>query len=249
MRKKRNRYQHVARLAALFAGLLVLSTAWIVFDDLFAPRREPATVVEIPSLCGMQTDALALPEWIDAEIEYRYDTAHPAGTVIAQSPAGGSRRRLTAESPRCELRLTVSMGTHHLAMPATVGRDVREVERELREMGLSVRREGRRSAYPDGSVLKSEPRAGELIPEGATVTLTVSTGTPSAVATVPSVVGLAQSEAIVQLWLHEISLDRIVEIDADAPAGTVVAQSLVAGTRVTASSKITLYVSRFGGEE
>lgn len=249
MRKIKNRNRHVARFAALFAALLALSAAWIVFDDLFAPRHETAMAVEIPDFCGRQAEAISMPEWIDAKTEYRYDPAHPAGTVIAQSPRGGSRRRLTAQHPRCELRLTVSMGARRLAMPATVGQDVREAERILRELGFSVRRIERKSAYPEGAVLESEPRAGELLPEGATVTLTVSTGAPSAFSIVPDVVGLGRSEALVQLWLNEISLEQMIEIDADLPAGTVVAQSLVAGTRVAASSKITLYVSRFRGEE
>lgn len=249
MRNNKNKGRHVPRFVLLFAVLLAACTAWIVFDDLFAPRRESATSVEIPSLCGSRVETLSVPEWIDAKLEYRYDPAYPAGTVIAQSPVGGSRRRLTAQNPRCELRLTVSMGVRRLAMPAVVGQDVRDAERELRELGFSVCRVERKSAYPEGAVLESAPRAGELLPEGATVTLTVSTGAPSAVAIVPDVVGLTRSEALVQLWLNEISLEQMIEIDADAPAGTVVAQSLVAGTRVVASSKITLYVSRFGGEE
>lgn len=249
MRKNKNRNRRAVRFAALFAALLAFMAAWIVFDDLFAPRHETAMAVEIPDFCGKRAEAISIPEWIDAKTEYRYDPTHPAGTVIAQSPGGGSRRRLTAQSPRCEVKLTVSAGTHRIAMPETVGLDVREAERSLRGLGFSVRRIERKSAYPEGAVLKSEPHAGELLPEGATVTLTVSTGAPSAVAIVPDVVGLGRSEALVQLWLNEISLEQMIEIDADLPAGTVVAQSLVAGTRVAASSKITLYVSRFRGEE
>lgn len=249
MRKNKNRNRHAVYFAALFAALLALGAGWIVFDDLFAPRHETAMAVEIPDFCGKQAEALSIPDWIDAKTEYRYDPVSPAGTVIAQSPGGGSRRRLTEQSPRCEVKLTVSAGVHRIAMPATVGLDVREAERDLRQLGFSVRRIERKSAYPEGAVLESEPRAGELLSEGATVTLTVSTGAPSAFAIVPDVVGLGRSEALVQLWLNEISLEQMIEIDADLPAGTVVAQSLVAGTRVASSSKITLYVSRFRGEE
>lgn len=249
MRKNQNKYRHVPRFAALMAALLALSAAWIVFDDLFAPRHESAVSVEIPDLCGAYAETLSVPEWMELRTEYRYDAAHPAGTVIAQSPAGGSRRRLTAQNSRCEVKLTVSAGVHRIAMPSVVGEDIREAERALRAMGLAVRRVERRSAYPEGAVLESQPRAGELVAEGVTVTLTVSTGAPSAVATVPDVVGLTRSEAIVRLWLNGIALDQMIEIDDGHPAGTVVAQSLVAGTRVAASSKMTIYVSRFCGKE
>lgn len=249
MRKNKNKYRPVRGFAVLFALLLAICTAWIVFDDLFAPLGEVATSVEIPLLCGTRAEMLVTEDWMDVRIEYRYDPETPTGVVIAQSPAAGSRRRLTAQKPRCELRLTVSLGTRSLAMPEVIGRDARAAEAELRALGLTVRKTDRSSAYPEGRVLESQPRAGELLPEGATVTLTVSAGMPTATATVPDLRGLTRSEALVKIWLSQLTVGEVVEIDADAPAGEVVRQSLVAGTRVAVSSEISLYVSRAKYEE
>lgn len=229
---------------ALFAALLALSVIWIVVDDLFSPLGERSVSVEIPNFCGEPLTNLSYEGWMDRKIEYRYDPNTPPGVVLSQSPRAGSRRKLTAKRPTCLLTLTVSLGEETVILPDLAGTDAREAEGRLRELGFVVKISKRRGGYPDGRVIEIAPRAGTVLPRGAEVELTVSAGTPTPVTTVPDLKGLLRSEALVKLWLSQLTVAEVVEVESDLPSGSVVGQSLVPGTRVAASTKMTIYVSR-----
>ena len=224
--------------------VLAVAAAWIVFDDLFSPFGEKSLSVEIPDLCGKRLESVDLADWLDTKVEYRYDKRYAAGVILAQSPVGGSRRKLTAQNPQCKLTLTVSLGEETVVLPNVIGRDRREVEAQLREMGLGVKTETVTGTYPEGTVFDMEPRVGAEVPVGGTVKISVSAGTPSKTVTVPDVRGLSRSDALVQLWLAQLAVGDVIEVDADAEGGTVIRQSHQGGTLVLAGTKVTLYVSR-----
>lgn len=221
--------------------LLALSCAWLVFDFLFEPFGREGVQVEIPQLCGEMEEDVAFGDWMEVEISYRHDDA-PAGTVLSQSPSAGSLRKLTSESPTCRIRLTVSLGRLGVELPNLVGVNVREAETRLRALGFSVRIEKRRSAYPEGTVYEMDPRGGE-IPQGAQVRLLVSEGETQESVRVPSLVGLTRAEALVLIWRSHLALGEVIEEPSEGTAGTVLRQSHVAGTLVTAGTRITIYVA------
>ena len=205
--------------------------------------------MEIPDLCGKPLADVSLQEGLAVEVEYRYDANAPAGTVLAQSPAAGSRRKLTKERPSCTLSLTVSMGKESLSLPNTVGMDVRDAKSLLRDRGFSVEVVTVESAYREGTVLSSLPKAGVSLPKGERVTLTVSAGLATKTVSVPNLLGLSRSDALVSLWTAQLAVGEVLEVASDAPAGTVVRQSHKSGTIVAAGTKITVYISRESGEE
>ncbi len=228
----------------LLAFGLFAATLWIVFDDLFAPLGEQGISVEIPNACGQNADALKLPDRISPKLTYRHDANTPTGTVIAQSPSAGTYRKLAA-GETCELLLTVSLGEEHVTLPDTIlGRDAREVQAELRALGLTVKTQTAQSAYEAGTVFAVEPRAGSEIPIGTTVLLSVSEGQTTESVSVPELRGLSRSDALIRLWMSKLVLGEVIETDSDLPAGTVIAQSRMPDTWVTAGTKIDLYISR-----
>ncbi len=242
-RKKRTKL-HFWRRILLFSAGLALSGVWLVFDVLFAPFAEPAASVEVPALVGQAADTLRLSDAFEVALEYRYDKNTPAGVVLSQEPLAGSRRKLTADAPRCRLTLFVSLGEEQLTLPKVLGRDVREVETELRALGFSVKTELVEGAYPEGTVFAVEPREGSHLPVGGSVLLSVSAGVASESVTVPQLLGLSRSEALVQLWLSRLAVAEVIELPAAEEAGTVVRQSHKAGTLVPAGTGVTLYVAR-----
>ena len=222
--------------------LLALCCAWLVFDLLFAPFEGDGMRVEIPHYCGEAVHEAAFAEWMDVEIAYRHDES-PAGTVLSQSPEGGSFRKLTDRFPTCRLRLTVSLGREGVTLPSLVGTNVREAEARLRALGLAVRIEKRPSAYPEGTVYEMAPMGGE-IPKGEAVRLLVSAGEPQVSVKVPDLKGLTRAQALVLLWRSQLSVGEVVEeLSEQGPSGTVLRQSHVAGTLVAAGTKITIYVA------
>jgi serine/threonine-protein kinase len=215
---------------------------WITVDILFRPREKEPTTVEIPNLCGTNINNINTPEWLDVDIEYRYDENTPAGVVFAQTPTGGSRRRLVSDKITCQV--TVSLGRESILLPAMTGRDVYEVATELRNLGLVVNTVAEHSPREVGRVLASEPRAGESVHKGATVTLTVSLGEKQKTVNVPNLCGLSRADALIRLWLCQLNVGEVIEAPSNAPLGTVFQQSHAEGTVVLPGTKITIYISK-----
>ena len=232
------------RNTALLALAATVCVAWIVFDNLFSPFGTPSVTLEIPRLCGRMLNEDEIDDRIDLQTEYRYDDQAPEGIVLTQTPTAGSRRKLTAQNPRCTVKVTVSLGKESLPLPDTVGKDARESTAALRKQGFAVKTVLQESEQAEGTVISTQPRAGTKLPKGAEVTLTVSAGIKTKTVTVPDLIGLGRSEALVKLWLAQLSVAEVIEIDADAPANCVVRQSIPKGTTVTTGTAVTLFVSR-----
>ena len=231
------------RRAASIAAILILAVGWITVDVLLRPREESPPTVEIPDFCGLNVQNIQAEEWLDVDIEYRYDENTPAGVVFSQTPTGGSRRRLT-DGGVCQVTVLVSLGCESILLPQTVGRDVYEAATELRNLGLVVTTVMQSSPREAGRVLESEPRAGESVPKGTTITLTVSQGEKQSTVTVPDLCGLTRADALIRLWLCQLNVGEVVEAPSSAPVGTVFRQSHTEGTVVLPGTKITIYVSQ-----
>ena len=235
-------------MGAALATLLFVCAAWISFDVLFFPFGEDGQTVEIADYCGKEIDRLSFSEWIEVTTEYRYDKDVPSGVILSQSPIGGSRRKLTERHPTCALTLTVSLGEETAKIPNVLGLDAREAESRLREAGFSVQKQESYGAYPSGEVCDMQPRADETVPLGTLVTLSVSAGNPERSVTVPNLCGMSRADALMSLWMAELSLGEVVEETSDAAAGTVLRQSHQAGTLVRAGTAVTIYVAAQGRE-
>jgi serine/threonine-protein kinase len=232
------------RRSAAVAAVLILAVGWITVDVLFMPRKKPPKTIEIPNFCGLALEDLQAEEWLDIDIEYRYDENTPAGIVFDQAPTGGSRRRLADDGEHYRVTVVVSLGRESILLPQVVGRDIYEVATELRNLGLVVNTEMQSSPREAGKVLGSEPRAGESVPKGATVTLTVSQGEKQSTVQVPQLCGLTRADALIRLWLCQLNVGEVVEAPSSAPVGTVFRQSHAAGTVVLPGTKITIYISQ-----
>lgn len=243
-RKKQDAQTRALWKIALFAALLGLAVGWIVFDHLFAPLGVRAVRVEIPDFREMRSDEIAAEDWMALEVVYRHDPEIPEGRVVSQSPVGGSRRKLTEQTPCVQITLVVSLGAEAVRLEDLRGWDVREAEAHLRARGFGVETRVRPSPKSSGTVLEMEPAADSLLPRGEIVILTVSEGERQTAVTVPDLKGLSRSDALVKIWLAQLSVGEVAEIDSEEPSGTVVGQSHQAGTRVRTGTKITLYVSR-----
>ena len=231
------------RRSAAVAAVLILAVGWITADVLFMPRQKQSPTVEIPNLCGLNVENLQTEEWLDVTVEYRFEENAPAGLVFAQTPIGGSYRRLTDEGT-CQVTVLVSLGQESILLPSVIGRDVYEVATELRNLGLVVNTAPQPSPHKVGNVLSSEPRAGESIPKGSTVTLTVSSGEVQKTVAVPNLCGLSRADALIRLWLCQLNVGEVVEVPSGEPSGTVIRQSHAEGTVVLPGTKITIYISR-----
>ncbi|MBB2921564.1 Stk1 family PASTA domain-containing Ser/Thr kinase [Cellulomonas cellasea] len=108
------------------------------------------------------TDAGLRPEAVPAWS----DTA-PAGQVVAQEPKAG-----TAGHRTDTVTITVSQGPEPIAVPDLTGKQFGEAEAALKALGFAVKRENVLGGI-FGTVRSQSTPAGEKVPKGSTITLTV----------------------------------------------------------------------------
>jgi eukaryotic-like serine/threonine-protein kinase len=139
--------------------------------------------------------------------------------------------------------MRVVLSSRAVAVPALVGRAVRDAGLQASRQGLAVRIEGRRhdSLIPADHVLAQEPRAGSELKAHRAVRIWVSLG-PQRV-TVPAVEGDSARTARIALEQAGVPVARVVEIDDPATEGTVLVQRPPAGVADVAHGA-SLLVSR-----
>jgi len=218
------------------------SIAWLLVAVVLLPDTGPAPSAVVPSVVGLRFDEaerkLAEAGLKAALGETRPSLNAPRRYVLAQTPAAG-----TAVGPEVVVTLDVSAGQLRVAVPSVSGMSRDNAIATLRsanlEIGQVVERPGREAR---GTVLSSQPDAGQQVPQGTPVELVVSTGPVELL--MPDVVGRELFE--VRATLEQLGL-RITETQYDStsalPNGLVVAQAPPAGSPVTASAIISIRVS------
>ena len=236
--------------------LLLLSLAYLFYDHLFGPReadRRRQTVI-LPALTGQTLDeataALDSPGFHVTTV-YVYDAEQPSGTVLRQTPAPGSVRKIAADGEPVEVRLTVSLGPRYETVPDLRGKDGREARLLLESRGFSVVTK-RRLAGSLGDradrVIGTDPGPGCELTAGGTVTLYVSYPREEGSVKCPALVGLDRNEALAALRGAGLQPGEItVEHEEDEGElatfwsdDTVVAQGRPAGCWLPRGSRVDL---------
>ena len=215
--------------------------AAVLADGLLGFSLGRGESVTVPDLRGIREADADLPPWATLKTAYRYSDV-PAGTVLEQSPAPGSTVKVSDRRP-CVLTLTVSLGAEKKAVPNIVGMDARVAAATLRDHGFTAK-ELRVPGGVANRVLSCSPAPGTPLTVGDTVTVTVADGTAPETVTLPSLVGLSRSSALMELFRLELSVEEVTEEDSDAPVGTVIRQSPPAGSILAKGTAIRLTVSR-----
>jgi beta-lactam-binding protein with PASTA domain len=225
----------------VIAAALGFTAAYVVIAVAVFPPSGGSDDITIPSVTGMTVnDATARLEKAGLKLKQgasRPSEGAPAGTIIEQTPLGGS-----VDRPGTVVTVVTSAGQHEAVVPETKGMSRRDAEHALEEAGFSVGAVTQQSSdAARGTVLASTPAAGEKVPAG-TVTLTLSSG-PSSV-TLPNVVGRSYADA--RSALEQIGLlvaGSGLDSSSTEPPGTVVSQSPSAGRTVPSGTTVQLRLS------
>jgi len=141
----------------------------------------------------------------------------------------------------------VSSGPEPVEVPDVKDLSYDQAATNLQALGLVVQREERNDSRDRDTVIQSNPPAGTRVDPGTTVTLIVSKGQVQ----VPDVTGMSVTDAVAALTQAGFDPARIAQQQeatlAEAP-GTVLEQSLQAGTRVPPDSAIALTVAAAIGD-
>ncbi|MBQ6262025.1 MAG: protein kinase [Clostridia bacterium] len=192
-----------------------------------------------------------LKEWFEkseyytvADVEYKYSGTVPQGTIMEQSPSEGVRKKVQRGKKPCKIKLVVSGGEQKLTLGDFSVRDYRLVVSELRSLGLICTVE---KVFDDsieiGYVVATDPESGSVVGSGDSIILFVSRGPEEGDISVPDFTGKTESEALLLLARLRLSAGNVIYERSDKDSGTIIAQSILPGTMVTAHTPIDLNVS------
>lgn len=243
---KRNKPFYIYIFLAFLSLLILVGTLLASYTTLFGGKRTRYVTLCIPPLVGTRWDEDLLTDDFYARVSYAYDDAHPAGTVLSQSPAANTERTTPKGKPVL-LRVLVSLGKQTVTMPDLRGRDVRQAEASLLAMGLCVSCRARQGTGQDAYEILSQSHApGTALPEGSEVILTYAAPNALRAARVPDICGLSMAEANVALLRAGLLPGNVTLADGTTEQDlcTVTAQQTPVGSLVPIGTKIHYTLSR-----
>jgi len=246
-----------SKISALSGFFLVLVFVVAVFvflwnywlKELFSEAER----INLPNFVGSEyleiTEDEELLKLYNFTITYTPDSMADSGIITAQSPAP-SKSIATSTSERIEVELTVSSGVQIVEVPDVVNKDYREAEIELStKFGLEVEMLYQTSdTITKDFVIMTSPEAGDSLPIGSTIYITISVGPVTKSVSMPNLVGLMEDVAKERLEQNRLAIGPVSYVDSDLPAGTVVTQSINAYSSVDEHTKVYIEVSK-GPEE
>lgn len=224
---------------AFVIGAAIL--VYLIFTNSTNPLFSNRANVQLIDFVGMTEDEFRASEYfslLDPDIVQEYNSSYPAGTIFQQSPAAG---RTVKEQQKITLK--VSLGTEYVTLPDVSGSDKATAKQTLTDLGVSVvtKRETNDSVG-EGTVIRTEPAAGNQVEGGSTVILYVAKPTVDTSVIVPAVEGMDEGKARSELRALNL-VTKVVEQASEQPAGTVLLQNPSAGTETSINGVVILYVS------
>jgi beta-lactam-binding protein with PASTA domain len=170
--------------------------------------------VTIPDFAGMtvgEASQSALHVGLDLNIENKfYSTTVPAGRILSQAPAPGSRVR-----HGWQVRVTESLGPQQVTIPDVSGEPVREAATDIRRTQLNLGTLAHIDAPGDPEMVLAQTPPPDAGVDQPVVNLLLSSSTPTEASAfvMPSFVGMSYSSAN----RSAIALGLRVAIIADLP--------------------------------
>ena len=225
-------------LIAAFVGILLLAGAaagWAWRSGVFKPEESVPGLVGLTQ--GAASAAVAAHHLSMVVASSVYDP-HPAGTVISQSPSSGKLRE------GAQVKVVLSSGPAPVPVPALANDPLAAAEDVLSALGLKwVVVTETSLTVPAGSVIRSDPSSGTIVP-GQSVTLVESTGKPT-VAVPPITLGTeTQADAQAALTAAGFKVTVAPQYSTTVKAGDVIAVTPPSGTSAPQGSAVTLTVSQ-----
>jgi serine/threonine-protein kinase len=244
------RHRRANKVSLLTGILLVVAFAVLVFGalwnyfskDLFSE----AVRINIPNFVGSDYEDIInnreFQSLYNFTVVYTVDPQVASGIIIDQTPSSG--RSVMKDSSGVDVELKVSTGIQMLQMPDVVNKEYRDAQMTLQKTGFVVEYDYATSdTVTENYVISTNPEAGDSIPAGATVYMTVSTGPNIVTVQMPNLVGLSRAVAISRIESANLSLGTVTFVDSDMQVGTVIWQSVQANTTVNEHTKVYLQVS------
>jgi eukaryotic-like serine/threonine-protein kinase len=212
------------QILRVFSGALLMLVVFVLFAGLALRIALHGREVSIPDLAGLtvaQASEAALHSGLDLNIENKfYSRTVPAGRILSQAPAAGSRVRRG-----WQVRVTESLGPQQVTIPDVVGEPVREASLDLRKASLDLGTLAHVDAPGDTDMVLSQtppPDAGVDQPRVNLLLSQQGAGASDAFV-MPSFVGMSwpsANRAAIALGLRVAALGEMAPVVQAAPETT-----------------------------
>ena len=232
--------------------LVLMVSAFVVINDVFFSDDADNTItIEVEEFTGKTYDETLIKSLEKTNyrvtVKYEYSETVESGVILRQSPVAGQTRKGPKNQKFADLTLYVSQGEETIVMENYAYSDKRQAQIDLRNKGFTVViNEEYSDVVPDGCVIFTVPAAGETVPAGGTVVLTISRGEKIETTIVPNFVGTTSVDAYEMLVKSDLRLGSIsYRYDDYADYGIIVDQSLTAGSTVPKGvAKVNFVISK-----
>ena len=197
-------------------GALTMFAVMVLFAGLALRLALHAREVPIPDFAGMtvaRASEAALHSGLDLNIENKfYSRTIPAGRILSQAPAAGSRVR-----KGWQVRVTESLGPQQVTIPNVVGEPVREASLDLRRTSLDLGTLAHLDAPgdPDMVLAQTPPPDAGLDQPRVSLLLSGQSGDASGSFVMPSFVGMswpAANRAAIALGLRVAAIGEMAAV-------------------------------------
>lgn len=232
--RRKRRLRRASFFAAIAVGVAIVGTLVWYFAAVYNMESVPLTIgSEEAAATGVISQRGFVPV-----VEYAYSEEYPQGLVLEQSVNAGEKRRRGTE-----ISITVSAGSQWVYLEDMTGWTLEQVYEELTGLGIAGEHVSVTYAVSDkpiGCVASQTPEAGYITREEDIVLILSAEPVE-----VPQLTGLTYEGAQAQAEAEGLTLGEPVSgYSADAPAGTVIAQSIPPGEVVAEGTELILTVSQ-----
>ena len=239
--KKQSRSMFPIIAAVVTAFMLVLITTGIVVlkNALDRSKESQGVTVSVPQYVGSVYND-ELKKQIEDEgyfniiVKEEFDADHEEGYILAQDPDEGAARKVKRGTQRADVKLTVCTGAGSFTLDDYSVVEYRTAKLEMQKKGLKVEEYGEYdNTLIEYYTLRTDPPAGSTVKRGDTVKIFYSLGPQIEYVTIPTFVGMTESDAITTLNSLGISYGKITyEKNDKYSKGQRISQSKAVGSKV-----------------
>lgn len=222
--------------------VVIIGIAWYFFtntDEVIVPKFEGKIIDEIRD----DDEYKYFFEHGLIEENLVYTTEYDEGYIFYQSEEAGKKMQISSTSSSI-IKLNIAYTSESMTVPVFAeGTKLQEARSILQKMGFTVKTEAVvDSSVDESAVVRTEPKAGQSVAYGSTVTVFYAIDDAGKVA-VPSVIGDKLSVAKDELEKLGFKVNVKYKESSGGDAGLVIEQSVAADTTVIASkTEITIFV-------
>jgi serine/threonine-protein kinase len=167
-------------------------------------------------------------------ISTAFDAEVAANHVISQDPTAD-----TFVNKEATVDFVISRGAHPTKVPFLVGQTRDQAQTALDDAHLQGVFHSEKSDQPKGTVIRTNPAAGQQVPRDSQVDVYISKGPQK----IPDVVGMQQAQAEQTLRDAGFVPVPVTSSTSDAPEGQVIQQVPGAGQSAQQGTQVTIVVS------